>query len=194
MHAWDLHSLCEDLRDVLAAEEEALRLEQAVRGLDVRDERALQALLAAGLTGRYEVAREVHYPSARAPKLSHRARCDLVLTERDPPRDALWLEVKVACQLREGGARHAGYGSQWRRAVVADLRKMAADPLIRHAALSVIVFNESEEVLQKDLELFEAVLVREEVLAGFRRVGSFPIVDRIGHRLCSIAVWPTLQR
>ncbi len=35
---------------------------------------------------------------------------------------------------------------------------------------------------------------RKEVLAGFRHVRSVPIVERIGHRLCTVAVWPTVQR
>ena len=72
---------------------------------------------------------EVHYPSSRGKKLSHRARCDLVLTPTDMPlepevapeqtlfdpperkycksADAVWLEVKVAYQFREGGAATA---------------------------------------------------------------------------------------
>ena len=141
-------------------------------------------------------------------------RCDLVLSPQgqplrldtagppglfDPPSlcepaDALWLEVKVAYQFREGGNRHAGYGAQWRHAVVEDLRKMEADPLVHDAGLVLVVFNESQAILDKDLELFEDVLARKEVLAGFRQVRSVPITERIGHRLCTVAVWPTLQR
>jgi hypothetical protein len=211
---WDFCTLADELgRSVRQAEDE-LRLEQAVYGLDARDERLLQALLAARLGGAYEVAREVHYPSSKGKKLTHRMRCDLVLAPKgqpprldtsgppglfDPPNlcepaDALWLEVKVAYQFREGGARHTGYGEQWRRAVIEDLRKMEADPLIHEAGLVLVVFNESEAILAKDLELFEDVLARQEVLAGFRHVRSVPILERIGHRLCTVAVWPTIQR
>jgi hypothetical protein len=110
------------------------------------------------------------------------------------PGDALWLEVKVAYQFREGGVRHGGYGAQWRNAVVADLRKMEDDPLIKEAALLLVVFNESADILNKDLDLFETVLAAKEVLAGFRHVRSVPILDRIGHRLCTLALWPTIQR
>jgi hypothetical protein len=210
---WDFHTFADVLRDAVAAAEADLRLEQAVYGLDRLDERGIQALLAQRLGPSYEVAREVHYPSTRGRKLTHRARCDLVLAPRglplrldstppslfDPvemcePTDALWLEVKVAYQFREGGVRHMGYGTQWRQAVVDDLRKMEAEPLIHDAGLVLVVFNESQTVLDKDLELFEDVLARKEVLAGFRHVRSVPITERIGHNLCSIAVWPTVQR
>ena len=110
------------------------------------------------------------------------------------PTEGLWLEVKIACQFREGGVRHGGYGNQWRDAVVDDLRKMEAEALIREAGLALVVFNESEAVLAKDLELFEDVLMRKEVLAGYRQVRATPILDRIGHTVCTVAVWPTIQR
>jgi hypothetical protein len=210
---WDLVDLVDRLQSSLLSVENELRAEQAVHGLDVRDERALQALLAERLGAFYSVAREVHYPSTVGRKLTHRQRCDVVLTPLgrplrldrsvptlfDPPNlasaeETLWLEVKVAYQFREGGVRHGGYGGQWRNAVVDDLRKMEAEPRICEAALVLIVFNESAEILEKDLELFEVVLAQKEVLAGFRKVRSLEILERIGHRLCTIAVWPTIQR
>ncbi|MDB5302967.1 MAG: hypothetical protein JWM97_516, partial [Phycisphaerales bacterium] len=92
------------------------------------------------------------------------------------------------------GERHGGYGAQWRQAVVADLRKMEAEAPIREGGLVLIVFNENRVILDKDLELFEDVLAQKEVLAGFRQVRSVAILDRIGHHLCTAAVWPTLRR
>lgn len=210
---WDFSTLADRLADVIESAEGELRLEQAVYGLDARDERSIQLLLADGLMRHYDVAREVHYPSSAGNKLSHRKRCDLVLSSKGrplkldrsaptlfdpanpcPPGEALWLEVKVAYQFREGGARHGGYGSQWRTAVVDDLLKMEAEENVREAGLLLVVFNESREVLDKDLELFEIVLAQREVLAGFRQVRSVPIIERIGHRLCTVALWPTIQR
>jgi len=160
---WDFSTLADHLHEALAAAEQELGLEQAVYGLDVLDERRLQALLAQRMAHRYEIAREVHYPSSQGKKLSHRMRCDLVLTPAGrplqpavvpeatlfdlpaagaapgqycPPADALWLEVKVAFQFREGGVRHGGYGAQWRQNVVADLRKALIETVIaRQAAL-----------------------------------------------------------
>jgi hypothetical protein len=210
---WDFSTLADRVGEVFAAAEAELRLEQAVYGLDARDEQAVQTLLCEGLQQYYQVAREVHYPSTAGAKRTHRQRCDIVLTPHgrplkldwapptlfDPanlanPDEALWLEVKVAYQFREGGITHGGYGAQWRTNVVSDLRKMEAEALIKHAGLALVVFNESQQILDKDLELFENVLAMKEVLAGFRQVRSIPILDRIGHKLCSIALWPTVQR
>lgn len=177
------------------------------------DEKQLQSLLALRLSDRYTVSREVHYPSSRGNRLTHRQRCDLVLspkgrpihldarppglfdpTDLCPPEQALWLEMKVACQFREGGVRHAGYGAQWRTAVVDDLRKMETEPAIREAGLLMLVFTESADVLEKDLQLFEDVLIEKQVLAGFRQVRQVSVLDRIGHRQCAVALWPTVQR
>src|SRR5438552_18571091 len=134
---WDFSTLADHFGAVIERAEAELRLEQAVYGLDSRDERQMQQLLADGMREHYEVAREAHYPSTVGRKLTHRQRCDLVLSSKgrplrldsappslfDPPdlcdpRDALWLEVKVANQFREGGVRHGGYGAQWRTAIV----------------------------------------------------------------------------
>jgi hypothetical protein len=210
---WDFSTLADRLGEVIRKRESDLRLEQSVYGLDVKSEVEIQRLLGEGLTTHYEVAREVHYPSTRGKKLTHRQRCDLVLTPRgrplkldwspetlfDPPNlaqpdEGLWLEVKVAYQFREGGIRHGGYGQQWRNAIVEDLRKMEVEPHIKHAGLCLVVFNESRDILNKDLEYFELVLVQKEVLAGFRQVRSVEIIERIGHRVCTVALWPTIQR
>jgi hypothetical protein len=210
---WDFSTLADHVGEILERAEADTRLEQAVAGIDSRDELAIQTLLADGLRQHYEVAREVHYPSSVGKKLTHRQRCDLVLTPKgralrldiapptlfDAPNlcsaaEGLWLEVKVAYQFREGGLRHGGYGAQWRSAVVNDLRKMESEELIRDAGLMLIVFNESRQILDKDLDLFETVLAQKEVLAGFRHVRSTDIWERIGHRVCTVALWPTLQR
>jgi hypothetical protein len=166
---WNFSTIADELHAVIERAEADFRLEQAVRGLDSLDEKEIQSLLAAGLDSKFEIAREVH-------------------------EHALWLEVKVAYQFREGGIRHGGYGAQWRTAVVDDLRKIETESIIKEAGLLLVVFTESSEVLEKDLQLFEDVLVVKEVLAGFRQVRSTRILDRIGHHFCTAALWPTIQR
>lgn len=209
----ELDILADQVSAVLAAREAELRLEQAVYGLDALDEIALQTIVADGLAALHSVAREVHYPSTVGKRLSSRKRCDVVLSpahaplrlDRSPPTlfdapiftlptDAFWLEVKAAYQFRSIDVPHRGYGQQWRGSVVEDLRKMDADPLIRHAALLLIVFTESREIVEKDLDLLEGLLATKEVLAGFRQVRHVDITDRIGHKVCTAALWPTIER
>ena len=214
-----LTEIADQVGAALRQAEAELVEEQAVHGLDTQAEVALQTLLGERLGRHFEVAREVHYPSSHGSKRSHRQRCDLVLSpkgmplpQQSDPRpqlqlfaaqpapgptcplgEAFWLEVKVAYQFRPGGLRHRGYGTQFRQAVVADLRKMAAEPLIHHAGLLLIVFNESAAVASKDLELFESLLIHKESLAGFRHERSLRIQDRIGHHLCTVALWPIIH-
>src|SRR4051812_34976250 len=130
---WDFSTVADHIGQILQTAENDLRLEQAVYGLDAKEELAIHGLLGDGLAQWYEVAREVHYPGSVGNKLTHRQRCDFALTPKgrnlkldwappslfDPPDlcgpgEALWLEVKVAYQFREGGVRHTGYGPQWR--------------------------------------------------------------------------------
>ena len=210
---WDFPNIVSVLAGAIETQEGALRTEQAVYGLDSLDELQMHERIAAAMLGAYSVAREVHYPSSAGNKLTHRRRCDLVLSplgkplkldSRPPslfdppdptePGDALWLEVKVAYQFREGGIRHGGYSSQWRNGVVTDLQKMEQEAPIRHAGLLLVVFTESIEVFEKDVELFEDVLVQKGVIAGFRQARSVSILERMGHRYCSVVVWPTIQR
>ncbi len=190
---WSHVEIADLLADSIGEEEQARALEQAVHGLDTEDERQLQALLAAGLEASYAVEREVHYPSSVGQNLSERQRCDIVLRAREPggkEDDPFWLEVKVAYQFGAGGARHRGYSAQWTRALLSDLKKIEGETAIKHAALVLIVFNESEEILNKDLQLFENLLTRSGARLGFRQVRTLAIADRIGHRLCTVALWP----
>ncbi len=213
MH-WRFDEVADAFQRVLARAEADLRLEQAVYGLDAMKETKLQALLAERLIvdGFCNVAREQHYPSEVALKRPSRRRCDLVLTppgrtlfvsdavdlftppDACPPPQAHWLEVKCAYQFKEGGRSHGGYGDQWRNATVRDLAKMEAEPLIREAGLALLVFTAGREVLEKDLELFEDVLARKEVLAGFRQVRTIDILERNAHTTATLALWPTIQR
>src|SRR4051812_24563351 len=82
---WDYSTVTDRVGQAIQIAEDELRLEQAVYGLDARDERELQSLLANRLSPYYQVAREVHYPSSKGSKRSHRQRCDLVLTPLGRP-------------------------------------------------------------------------------------------------------------
>ena len=87
-----------------------------------------------------------------------------------------------------------GHGREHPLAVHPPEQRHDADALLRHAALLLIVFTESRELVEKDLDLIEGVLAQKEVLAGFRQVRHVDITDRIGHRICTAAIWPTVER
>jgi hypothetical protein len=72
--------------------------------------------------------------------------------------------------------------------------KIEAESLIHEAGLALIVFTADRCVVQRDLERFEDVLAIREVLAGFRQVRSVDILERNGHRVATVALWPTVQR
>lgn len=239
---WDFHDLADRVGQTLQEAEDALRLEQAVYGLDSLDEIKLHQLIVRGLSRWYMVQREAHYPSAVAKKRSQRSRCDMVITPKGrplktseepdlftppnpcPPEEALWLEIKSAYQYRDVATRHGGYGGQWKTGLVEDVKKLRGDERIYEAGLMLVVFNESQEVLAKDLELFDEHLegqglvgprtgevdgglrggLRSVVGVGglggvgadsaFRHVRSVRITERMGHRLATVALWPVVQR
>jgi hypothetical protein len=194
--------LVEQITDTLHARDQALRLEQSVRGIDHSSEVALQALISQGLAAHHRVTREAFYPSD-AGKLSHRARCDLVLTPQGQalmdgtassaacaPEDAQWLELKVAHQLLPEGRRNPRYAAQWRGALIRELHKLKRDPRIVHAALGFVIFTDSVDTLARDLVRFDTLLDEETLLSGFRSQRDFAIPDRIGHTRCAVVLWP----
>lgn len=203
---WYLGDVADALADALASLEQALRAEHAPHGLDEWDERPVQHALAAALRRHYEVTLEAHYPSSAGAKRSHRARCDLVLSRPGrplhqgeslpldlcPPEEALWLELKVVHQRKAGGARDPRYAPQWRRHLVADVTKLSTEPRITAGAAVLVAFTEDAATLARDLDAFELELTRQDVVAGFRQVRTWPVQDRIGHTLGAVAAWPTI--
>lgn len=183
---WFLGGIADALAEALGAIEGALRLEAASHGVDEWDERRLQLALGEELRRHVDVAVEVPYPSTIGRMRRHQKRCDLVVGS-GVPEDALWLELKVAKQ------RDPRYADQWRRQLIADLKKLAAEPRIRAAAIVLVVFTEDEQALARDLDGFESVMVRRGVTAGFRQVRTVAVQDRVGHRIGAIAAWPTVQ-
>jgi hypothetical protein len=182
-----------ELADVLAAglarAAAALDLEQAVRGLDACRELELHPILQAALRDAgHEVRPEVRFPRDQLQrKRSAGSRCDLVVVEHEQP--TIWLEVKVVAQFRELGPNRA-YASALQHPVWRDVRKLASDPAIERAAVILVLFTSDDEVATHDLEVW----VRRAILAGLhlwpRHQRSLPLADRLGHRVCTVAVFP----
>ena len=188
---WNFALLADQFETIFRTIEANIRLEEAVYGLDMRNERTIQSLLTKGLRAHYTVTQEAPYPSSEGRKMSHRRRCDLVIGSGN--ENALWLEIKVAWQFREGGMPNRTYGDQWRVRVAEDVRKLEEEPLVHHAGVAMVIFTQSLSVVEKDLDLFESIVSQKGVIMGFRHVRHIPIQDRIGHQLCTIALWPTFS-
>ena len=92
---WPAAEIARIAAEALEARADALRLEQAVRGLDAMPEIQFHPLLAAGFEAAgFGVLREHPYPGqpGRRPRHAERERCDLVLT----PSPAMTIRDPVA--------------------------------------------------------------------------------------------------
>ena len=190
-----------------------IELEQAVRGIDTHDELALHPLLAAGLhAAGYGVHREERYPSdRRRARRTEGRRCDLVITpdglplvdDRAQPElfaparacplhDALWLEVKVIAQFREGGAPNRSYARALTAPVWRDVEKLAADEGIARAAVLVVLFTADVHVADHDLATWCSLGRARGLLFATPEIERVPINDRVGNALCTVAAVPLI--
>ncbi|MCA9286208.1 MAG: hypothetical protein KDA22_13370 [Phycisphaerales bacterium] len=206
-----------DLADALAAgidaEEQRLRLEQAVHGLDALNEVALHAHLRTALEAAgYGVHAEQRYPRDRTiRRRSEGDRCDLVVTadraslrqpDREPtlfdPSDAVdleaayWLEVKTANQFLPEGP-NARYAAEFVRPPRGDVLKLARDPRIRQAGLLLVVFAADQAVAERDLRWWEEQALRRGLPIGAAYRRSIRLLDRIGNRACVLALHPVAR-
>lgn len=212
MHA--IHWRWDDLADALAAglagAAADVELEQAVRGLDARGELELHPLLRSALRARgYGVAAEVRFPRDRGlRRRSEGVRCDMVVTPGGRPLaepgaqlglfaapdavalgDAAWIEVKVVAQHGERGPNRA-YAAALQRPVWKDIDKLAADPELRHAAALLVLFTEDAAVAGHDLDEWSARASLHGLPLLPREQRSVAIGDRLGNRLCTLALFP----
>lgn len=210
IHRWCVATLADALETGLLREEQRLKTEQAISGLDVRQEVDLHVQLAEDLaaTG-LGVHREIRYPVARRHRRRTQGdRCDLVLTPDNRPlqipeaeatlfrddhavalEDAFWLEVKVVAQFTEEGA-NASYSSQLLSTVQDDIAKLSRDRGILHAGLLIVLFTANAEIADHDLGIWQDRCLEKSlpISAPFNRV--VPIVDRLGHQCCTLRIYP----
>lgn len=207
---WRWDELAEALAAGLRAASEEVELEQAVRGLDARRELALHPVLHAGLRAAgYGVTPEVRFPRDRSlRRRSEGVRCDMVVTPGGRPladpgaqlglfapgdavalTDAAWLEVKVVAQHNERGPNRA-YAAALQRPVWRDIDKLAADPDIHHAAAVLVLFTADAETARHDLDVWSSGASVRGLRLLPREQRSLPVGDRLGNRLCTVAVFP----
>lgn len=193
---WSWSALADALAAGLARASEAIELEQAVRGLDAWSELDLHPVLQAALRDAgYAVFPEERFPRDRGRrKRSAGSRCDLVVTPGQPLdegglADALWIEIKVVAQFRELGPNRS-YASALQSPVWKDVVKLAGDPAIVHGLVLLVLFTADAATADHDLDVWRARATERGLHLWPRVQRSLPIGDRLGNRVCTVALFP----
>jgi hypothetical protein len=109
-----------------------------------------------------------------------------------PPEEACWLEVKTFGQYTytdDIAGPNRTYASQF-GTCLSDVRKLARARGLGDAALVVVHFAADESVAEHDLTAFvHRCLDRDLPVTGLIRE-AFPVLDRIGNRVCTVAIVP----
>lgn len=103
--------------------------------------------------------------------------------------DALWLEVKTVAQFHPTGP-HRGYAMALQSPVWKDARKLAEDPQIRHAGVLLVLFTGDRDTADHDLDVWARGARARGLPISPREQRGLPISDRIGNRLCTVALFP----
>lgn len=210
---WSIADIADALEDGLRRSIDDLEREQAVHGLDTRDEVELHPMLADALEqADFGVAREQRYPADRRKRNeSEGERCDLVLTHGGRPLrtderhatlfdspdavaldDAFWLEVKCVAQHTIEGP-NASYSSQLLSTVRHDVTKLSKDPGILHAGLLIVLFVQHPRVAEHDLAIWQDRCLARGLPIGAPCVRVVEMNDRIGNGCAVAAVYPVMH-
>ena len=197
MSDWSWPALADALAAGLARAAEAVEIEQAVRGLDACRELELHPVLQAALReAGYGVFPEQRFPRDRSQrKRSAGSRCDLVVTPDAAPLDdaalgdALWIEVKVVAQFQPLGPNRS-YARALQSPVWNDVKKLASDPAIAHGLVLLVLFTADAATADHDLEVWRSRAVARGLHLWPCVQRSLPIGDRLGNRLCTVALFP----
>ncbi len=207
---WSSGDIADCVTRALRARADADDREQAVYGFDAADELGLHPVVREALAGAGHGA----WPEQRYPgddgrrRRSEGRRCDLVLTpEARPLRDAalkqtlfdtphavdpdaaFWLEIKTVAQATTEGPSPR-YAGELISPVIADVRKLLSDTVIRHAGLLLILFTAERAVGEHDLAAWHERCLRRGLPIGLPAAQHFPITDRIGNACCNVALFP----
>jgi len=112
------------------------------------------------------------------------------------PDAALWIEIKSVGQYAHSlgvPGQNRTYTSELIGGITADLRKLAAEPMITAGALVLVLFTADETIAEHDLAAaVHRAIDRGVGVRSIRRV-SFGITERIGNLVCSVA-WLEARR
>lgn len=212
MHAmqWDPANIVQAIMTELRQRVEAHDLEQAVYSIDGLDELDLHPMIQHALRqAGYGVYPEERYPSERtARRKSTGKRCDIVLTPDDAPladphaedtlfaaadavplEAAYWLEIKTVSQYTTEGP-FARYSAELLSPVKADVRKLARDVMIFHAGLLLVLFTETRDVAEHDLQTWLMRCMQQGYPVAQAVAAYQPITERLGNGHMAVALFP----
>ena len=208
---WSMADIADAVAAGLREQARALDVEQAVYGLDSRDELGLHPILQGTLRAAgYGVWPEERYPCDRVHvRRSAGRRCDMVLTpapEALPLRDAemqdtlfgaqpavdldqaLWLEVKTVAQFAQAQP-FARYSAELLSPVAQDLMKLWSDQGIGHAGLLLVLFTAEAAVAEHDLAAWQQHCLDRGYPLSPPATRGFRITERQGNAWCAAAVF-----
>lgn len=109
------------------------------------------------------------------------------------PTDAFWVEIKIIAQHRyiDGvPVPNPKYAHELLSGPRTDVIKLAADPMIRHAGVLVVIFSEYEEAGVHDLSMAMREMIDQDLPVGMPEYTSLPIVDLGGNAWCTLGLIP----
>ena len=109
------------------------------------------------------------------------------------PSVCYWVEVKSVAQhayIDGVPMPNHGYARELTKGPMADIAKLASEPSIWHAAMMVILFAESDTVIEHDLTQLVHACLNADLPVGTPEIESVPISDRAGNTRCGIGVIP----
>lgn len=213
---WDIHLLLDTITAGLQRRAAMDDEEQIVYGFDSSAELQLHPLIQEALRqADYGVWPEQRYPDHwHKSRKSEGLRCDITLTPapdglpiRDPElkstlfdqtpavdaEDAFWLEIKTVAQYESSGP-FRGYSRELLNPVTKDVMKLWQDGRIRHAAMLIVLFAESEAVAEHDLGAWEARCLKRKLPIQASMQRGFAITNRVGNGWCALGLFVVRQQ
>jgi hypothetical protein len=104
------------------------------------------------------------------------------------PQDAYWLEIKTVAQFESSGP-FARYSAEMLSPVALDVKKLWLDGLIRHAGLLLVLFTESRDIAEHDVEAWRRKVLDKGYPLGRGATKGFKLTDRIGNGWSQIGLF-----